>query len=64
MAEYTHQPKFGISTSRQLRVQVMEGEKHRIHAFEMLAYRRVLRAPWTAKRTNKWVLDTIKTRYV
>ena len=32
----------------------------RVDAFELWCWRRLLRVPWTAKRTNKWVLDIIK----
>ena len=35
-------------------------ERRKIDAFEMWCWRRLLRIPWTAKRTNKYVLDTIK----
>ena len=39
-------------------------EQERIDAFEMWAYRRVLRVPWTAMRTNRWILDTIGTELI
>ena len=37
-----------------------KAERWRIDAFEMWCWRRVLRIPWTAKRTNKSVLEGIK----
>ena len=36
-----------------------KSDRERIDAFELWAYRRILRVPWTAKKTNRWVLDTI-----
>lgn len=32
-------------------------EVRRIEAFEMRCYRRILRVPWTDKRTNQWVME-------
>ena len=37
------------------------GER-RVDAFEMWCYRRVLRTPWTERKTNAWVLDKIRNR--
>ena len=37
-----------------------KAERRRIDAFEMWCWRRVLRIPWTARRTNKSVLEEIK----
>ena len=37
-----------------------QGEK-RIDAFEMWAYRRLLRVSWTDKRTTSWVLEKVGT---
>ena len=36
-----------------------KSDQSRIDSFELWAYRRVLRVPWTAMKTNRWVLDTI-----
>jgi len=36
-----------------------QADKKRMDAFEMWAYRRVLRVSWTARKTNKWVLEKI-----
>ena len=38
-----------------------KSDQKRVDAFEMWAYRRVLRVPWTARKTNRWVLDSIKS---
>jgi len=38
-----------------------KAEKRKIDAFEVKAYRRLLRIPWTAKRTNDSVLQEIGT---
>lgn len=35
-----------------------KAEETRINAFEMKCLRRVLRIPWTAKKTNEWALET------
>ena len=34
-----------------------KADQGKVDAFEMWAYRRVLRVSWTAMKTNKWVLD-------
>ena len=36
-----------------------KADQGKVDAFEMWAYRRVLRVSWTAMKTNKWVLDKI-----
>jgi exonuclease III len=33
----------------------------KIDAFEMWAYRRILRVPWTERRTNEWILQKLNT---
>ena len=35
-------------------------DRRKIDAFELWCWRRVLRVPWTAKRTNQSILDEIK----
>ena len=35
-------------------------DRRKIEAFEMWCWRRMLRIPWTAKRTNKSILDQLK----
>ena len=34
-------------------------DKKRLDSFEMWCYRRVLKIPWTAKKTNAWVLKEL-----
>ena len=36
--------------------------ERRVDAFEMWCYRRVLKIPWTERKTNAWVLDKIGNR--
>ena len=38
---------------------VKKAENHRIDAFELWCLRRLLRAPWTAKRSNQSILKEI-----
>ena len=39
--------------------------KHgRINAFELLGWRRVLRVPWTARRSNQSILKEINPEYL
>ena len=35
----------------------------RIHAFELWCWRRLLRVPWTARRSNQSVLKEINPKY-
>ena len=37
---------------------IKKEDEDRIKAFEMKRFRHILRIPWTAKRTNEWVLET------
>ena len=34
-----------------------KNEEIRLEAFEMKGLRKILRVPWTAKKTNEWVLN-------
>ena len=34
-----------------------------IHAFELWCWRRLLRVPWTARRSNQWILKEISPEY-
>ena len=36
-----------------------KAERHRIDAFELWCWRRLLRVPWTAKRSNQSILKEI-----
>ena len=37
--------------------------EHQIHAFELWCWRRLLRAPWTARRSNQSILKEISPEY-
>ena len=41
---------------------IKKAECRRIEAFELWCYRRVLRVPWTARRSNKSILKEISHR--
>ena len=38
---------------------ITKAEHQRIDAFELCCWRRLLRAPWTAKRSNQYILEEI-----
>ena len=38
-------------------------EHRRIDAFELLCWRRLLRVPWTARRSNQSILKQISPKY-
>ena len=42
---------------------VKKAEHQRIDAFELWYWRRLLRVPWTARRSNKSILKEISPRY-
>ena len=42
---------------------VKKAERQRIDAFELWCWRRLLRAPWTARRSNQWILKAISPEY-
>ena len=42
---------------------IMKAERWRIDAFEMWCWRRLLRVPWTAKRSNQSILKEISPEY-
>ena len=42
---------------------IKKGEHRRIDAFEMWCWRRLLRAPWTARRSNQSILKEISLEY-
>ena len=42
---------------------VKKGECQRIDAFELWCWRRFLRVPWTARRSNKFILKEISPEY-
>ena len=41
---------------------VKKAERQRIDAFELLSWRRLLRVPWTARRSNQSILKEISPR--
>ena len=42
---------------------IKEAEHQRIDAFELLCWRRLLRVPWTARRSNQSILKAINPEY-
>ena len=42
---------------------VKKAERQRIDAFELWCWRRLLRAPWTARRSNQSILKEISSEY-
>jgi hypothetical protein len=41
---------------------VRKKERKKIYAFELWTWRRILRVPWTEKRTNLSVLEDVKPK--
>ena len=41
---------------------IKEAEHQRIHSFELWCWRRILRVPWTARRSNQSILKEIRPR--
>ena len=42
---------------------IKKGEHQRIDAFELWCWRRLLRVPWTARRSNQFILKEISPEY-
>ena len=42
---------------------IKKAERQRIDAFELWCWRRLLRAPWTARRSNQFILKEIRPEY-
>ena len=42
---------------------IKKAERQRIDAFELLCWRRLLRVPWTARRSNQTILKEISPEY-
>ena len=42
---------------------IKKAERQRIDAFELWCWRRLLRVPWTAKRSNQSILNEISPEY-
>ena len=43
---------------------IKKAEHHRIDAFELWSWRRLLRVPWTARRSNQPILKEISPEYL
>ena len=43
---------------------IKKAERHRTDAFELRSWRRLLRVPWTAKRSNQFILKEISPEYL
>ena len=43
---------------------IKKAERHRIDAFELWCWRRLLRVPWTARRSNQSILKEISPDYL
>ena len=46
-----------------VRVGLKRAERRRIDAFELWCWRRLLRVPWTARRSNQSILKEISPEY-
>ena len=42
---------------------IKKAECRRIDAFELWGWRRLLRVPWTARRSNRYILNEISPEY-
>ena len=42
---------------------IKKAEGQRVHAFELWCWRRLLRVPWTARRSNQSILKEISSEY-
>ena len=42
---------------------IKKAEHHKIDAFELWSWRRLLRVPWTARRSNQYILKEISPEY-
>ena len=42
---------------------IKKAEQQRINAFELWGWRRLLRVPWKARRSNQWILKEISPEY-
>ena len=42
---------------------IKKAERQKIHAFELWRWRRLLRVPWTARRSNQSILKEINPEY-
>ena len=42
---------------------IKKAERRRVDAFELLCWRRFLRVPWTARRSNQSIIKEISSEY-
>ena len=58
---------YGFSSShvwmRELGYKIKKAEHRRIDAFELWCWRRLLRVPWAARRSNQFILKEISPEY-
>ena len=52
-----------VQTTAQLHSSVRKAERQNIDAFELWCWRRLLRVPWTARRSNQSILKEINPEY-
>ena len=55
--------KCGKDKCRSKHGEVKKAERRRIDAFELWCWRRLLRVPWTARRSNQSILKEISPEY-
>ena len=60
---YTHSTVFPVVMYRCESWTIKKAEHWRIDAFELRCWRRLLRVPWTAKRSNRSILKEISPEY-
>ena len=61
---YTTERLTHTHTRMDVRIGILKKVKHqRIDAFELWCWRRLLRVPWTARRSNKSILKEISPEY-
>jgi hypothetical protein len=54
-----HATAFAIATYGCESWAMSDKERKKVNAFELWAYRRILRTCWTEKRTNQWILEKV-----
>ena len=54
---------FTIKITKGPLIPIKKAEHRRIDAFELWCWRRVLRVPWTARRSNQSILKKINPEY-
>ena len=58
-----HTPSALCQAGTQLQINVNKAERSRIHAFKLWWWRRLLRVPWTERRSNKSILKEINPEH-